>query len=256
VSDDGRVRYWIDYRTDYQIDGEEVKEVKGVKEVREEVRKEIRKEVREVRPVRKFFNSRGDEIVRVGGVRKKVATLVARAFLPVTDRFKTNVIHKDGLVWNNRVENLEWTLDKESSHLTDILRNCRHYIDPGFSLKGEIWERISGSRYDVSNMGRIRRRYETGEGKFKLINGHKDHDGHLVVVIKYIRGRDRDKDKDKDGKPVVEYKYSRKRIYRLVAEAFMDRDERNTFSYVKHINGDKEDNRVDNLEWSGRDSST
>lgn len=100
----------------------------------------------------------------------------------------------------------------------------------------EIWKDIKGYEglYQVSNFGRVKR----------LEN--KRCDGHHVLKEKILKNEIK-KTKYvyihlcKDGK-VKGF-----RVHRLVAEAFIDNP--NNLPQVNHINCDKTDNRVDNLEW-------
>ncbi len=50
-----------------------------------------------------------------------------------------------------------------------------------------------------------------------------------------------------NGYPTIYYKGKTYYIHRLIAEAFIPNP--NNYPCVNHINGDKTDNRVDNLEW-------
>jgi len=104
----------------------------------------------------------------------------------------------------------------------------------------EYWKAIKGfeSEYEISSQGNLRsmdrvvnhyidgftRRYKGSSKKIR-----PDKDGYLRCTLK------------KDGKS---YHY---RVHRLVAEAFIINERQDKI--VNHLNGDKTDNRVENLEW-------
>lgn len=95
----------------------------------------------------------------------------------------------------------------------------------------EIWKDIKGFEgiYQVSSSGLVRSRYsKSGKSlcdeyhRLKLL---KTTNGYLKVLI----GR------------------KNKTVHRLVAETFIEN--KNNCKQVNHINGNKQDNRVENLEW-------
>lgn len=94
----------------------------------------------------------------------------------------------------------------------------------------EIWKTIEGyPNYEVSNMGRVKSlKYD----KEKILKGIKKRDGYLLIGL------------SKEGK--VKF-FS---LHRIVAQAFLPNP--NNLSEVNHIDEDKTNNKVDNLEWCDR----
>ena len=89
----------------------------------------------------------------------------------------------------------------------------------------EQWKTIQGYEYEVSNEGRVRNS-KTG----RILKPGKNNRGYLNVILY------------KNGKQKFFY------IHRLVAQAFIPNPENKPT--VNHINEDKTDNSVDNLEWA------
>ncbi|MCB5173631.1 NUMOD4 domain-containing protein [Microvirga lenta] len=100
----------------------------------------------------------------------------------------------------------------------------------------EIWKPVARheGRYEVSNNGRVRsldRTVTYSDGRIALFKGRvlseaRGASGYLTVTL------DRGK---------------RALVHRLVAETFLSRPDGATV--VNHKNGDKRDNRAENLEW-------
>lgn len=93
-------------------------------------------------------------------------------------------------------------------------------------MVNEIWKDIQGyeGEYQISNMGRV---YSIKSGRImKLVD---DGRGYKQVNL------------CKDGKSY------NKKIHRLVAQAFIPNT--NNLLQVNHLDENKENNRVDNLEW-------
>ena len=96
-------------------------------------------------------------------------------------------------------------------------------------LKNEKWKDIAGydGMYQVSDLGRVR---SLKFGKVRVLRPQKNNNGYLIVGLY------------KDGK--------RKGItvHRLVANAFIPNDDESK-TQINHINEDKSENKVSNLEW-------
>lgn len=102
----------------------------------------------------------------------------------------------------------------------------------------EVWKDIENyeTLYQVSNFGNIKSKQKITNGKYgfhiqreKIIKTHIHKSGYVIVLL------------CKKGK---QKSY---RVHRLVANAFLEKNKDK--QYVNHINGIKNDNRVENLEW-------
>lgn len=88
-------------------------------------------------------------------------------------------------------------------------------------------------KYQVSSEGRVRSLNYRSTGEIKLMKQHKNNCGYLYVGL-YVNGKQ-------------ENFY----VGRLVATAFIPNPD--NLPEVNHINENKEDNRIENLEWCDRD---
>ena len=90
----------------------------------------------------------------------------------------------------------------------------------------EIWKNIEGfgGLYQVSNLGRVKSSYTN-----RVLKGYKDTCGYLLVGLYKNNIR------------------SSKKIHRLVAQAFIPNPDNK--SQVNHIDEDKTNNNLSNLEW-------
>lgn len=106
-------------------------------------------------------------------------------------------------------------------------------------LEGEEWRDVEGFiGYQVSNMGRVKSMDRVSPGVSK-----KRHIYELILKMS----------KDKDGYDTIGFKIGkfgktyRLKVHRLVAKAFIPNP--NNYECIDHINGVRDDNRVENLRW-------
>lgn len=94
------------------------------------------------------------------------------------------------------------------------------------SENNEIWKPVVGweGLYECSNMGRVKSFVKDKDGK--ILKGGKNNFGYTKVILK-------------GGKPVL--------VHRLVAQAFIPNPDNKPC--IDHINGNTDDNRVENLRW-------
>jgi len=101
-----------------------------------------------------------------------------------------------------------------------------------FSMEGELWKPVLGaSRYEISNMGRVRTYYKTKDYFAEIQSEPNPVSGYLQVHLTLDTG-----------KPKTY------RLHRLVAKAWVDgwREDKDA---VNHIDGDRLNNAASNLEW-------
>ncbi len=93
------------------------------------------------------------------------------------------------------------------------------------------WRPVKGFEglYEVSNLGQVKSLNYNRTGETKILRLSKDRYGYLQVSLR------------KNSKVYT------KLVHRLVASAFIPNPEGKT--QVNHIDGDKTNNKVDNLEW-------
>lgn len=102
----------------------------------------------------------------------------------------------------------------------------------------EIWRDVSGYEgyYQVSNYGRVRSTYNSyrkGDAEYYVMKGSLDTGGYRQVLL------------TSNGRP------RNFKIHKLVATAFIPNP--NGYKELNHIDEDKTNNHVDNLEWCTRE---
>lgn len=103
----------------------------------------------------------------------------------------------------------------------------------------EIWKPIKGyeGKYEVSNFGKVKslKRYKRNNSKMQLVEER--------ILSSYIN--------KKNGYVYVylcnDGKYKNHRLHRVVAESFIPNP--NNYDQINHIDGNRANNRVENLEW-------
>lgn len=151
---------------------------------------------------------------------KAVHRLVAEAFLPKLEG-ATMVDHIDGDRLNNKISNLRWVSPKENANNIHLEKtpNKPEFEENIFSeeeLSSEKWKEYLG--YEISTLGRVK-----GKNK-KVLKGTKLDCGYIGYTVN-----------------------SRSYLgHLLVWEAF--HGEKNSGMVINHINGNKHDNRLSNLE--------
>lgn len=189
------------------------------------------------------------KLKNVDGRRTSVTLhrLVAEAFFPEAD-WSLQVDHINGIRHDNRITNLRFVTPQQNTDNKMRLGNRRNpamYVPEPYAkvtdLTDEEWRPVVGYEgiYEVSNMGRVKslsRTITTSVGTKKhwperILKGRLSRHGYCEVSLSDGTGRN-----------------VRKRVHRLVAEAFLDPDPERLV--VDHINAVRTDNRLENLRWA------
>ena len=164
--------------------------------------------------------------IRYGNKQKQyvVKKLVLKYFMDNhQDDNKLIIIHKDGNIFNNKLENLKQVTEKE---ILDIKIN--KFKNKNIEIiDDEIWKDIDGydGKYQVSDQGRVR---NATDGK---LFGCKKFNKYGFVVIGLFKNGRSDK----------------YQLHRLVAKYFLPNHDKKEL--LMHIDGNKLNNKVENLKW-------
>lgn len=167
--------------------------------------------------------------LKINGKQRNIAghRLVAAAFIPNPDN-KPFVDHVDGNRLNNNVENLRWVSQQENAQNIhkDTPYSIKDKENYSLSLKNlpdEIWKQFRDTEVYVSNLGRVKNTKTN-----KIVKGTTRTDGYHQTRLQVYN----------NGKSIL--------THRLVWLAFVGEIEEGMV--INHINGDKSDNRLENLE--------
>ena len=165
-----------------------------------------------------------------------VHILVAKAFVPNPGGY-TFVKHINGRLTDNRADNLEWVefkpkkKRKSKRSSKTVSASPRLGVSEVEVIDGELWKDVMGFEglYKISTNGRL---VSILHKKPRYIRARR-----VRQVLKYWL-------RDKDGKK------HHKAVHLLVAEHFVPNPL--GYKYVMHIDGNPQNNNVDNLRWTER----
>lgn len=177
-------------------------------------------------------DSYGYIVFRHAGVRYKMHQLVCRAFHgpPKDASFVPDHINRNRN--ENEASNLRWATRKDNvANSTPVQRRkLTESTEPQSDLPGEQWKTVG--RFQISNCGRAR--------VLRNRNKHPELASSWHPAFTPSTGL---------GKPYA--RLGKKLFHQLVAEAFLE-EKPCASATVDHIDGNKSNNRVDNLRWASK----
>ena len=188
----------------------------------------------------------GYAVSSIRGKNFKFHRIVAQTFLPNFEN-KPTIEHKDDNKLNNRVYNLKWATYKEQQQYVkdkeskQIQSSVKIGTDDLTNLEEESWKIITDyPEYKISNYGRIKYPIRKGKNPFKMriTYGGNQADGYKTFQLK-----------NKESKKKIA-------IHRLVAQEYVNNPNLENYNTVNHKDGNKQNNRFDNLEWCTRSQNT
>jgi len=190
---------------------------------------------------------------------ENIELLEGEYFIPLKDFEKTYQISNFGRVYSNYTKNLMKSIKDGDRYILIIKKNLQkklHIYDMYFStfgellfkwytqninyskiknIEGEIWKPIKNyeNYYEISNFGRVKsciRNTKTWKiRKESILKPHKSE----YIQVKLT----------KNGKSKMPL------LHRLVAEAFINNPNPEYYNVVNHIDFNKLNNSIENLEW-------
>jgi len=151
---------------------------------------------------------------------RRIHRLVAEAFIPNPEN-KPFVHHKDHDRFNNNVDNLEWATVEENNN-DKLSMKQQPIVNCEFDYTREEWKQYEDTQFYVSNMGRIKNIITKN-----ILKGNVRENGYLRVGLRFGK------------KELKSFN-----VHNLVWLVWRGPQK----GVINHINGNKLDNRLSNLE--------